>query len=87
LLVALAPDGLQLVTTVGPVVEVLQLVAVQPLVESAMAGVHEPIGVGPVVAAPGQVVAVQKLPALALLATHEEAPTGPTMMTGHVVVV
>ena len=87
MLVALAPDGLQLVTTVGAVVEVLQLVAVQPLVESAMALVHEPTGVGPVAAVPGHVVVVQLSPALALLATHEEAPTGPTTMTGHVVVV
>jgi len=86
-LVALAPDGLQLVTTVGPTVAVLQVVAVQPLVESAMARVHEAAGVGPVKVVPGHVVAVQLLPALGPLAVHVDAPIGPTMMTGQLVVV
>jgi hypothetical protein len=78
---------LQLVTTVGPVVAVLQVDAVQPLVESAMALVHEAAGVGPVRLVPGQVVVVQLLPALGPLAVQVGAPTGPTTMTGQVVVV
>ena len=38
------------VSSVGPVVIVLQVVAVQPLPEVAVTGTHEPTGVGPVVA-------------------------------------
>jgi hypothetical protein len=85
--IALAAAGLQIATTVGPIVAVLQVVAVQPLVESAMALVHEAAGVGPVRLVPGHVVVVKPLAALGPLATHEEAPTGPTTMTGQVVVV
>jgi hypothetical protein len=36
------------VSSVGPVVIVLQVVAVQPLPEVAVTGVHEAAGVGPV---------------------------------------
>jgi hypothetical protein len=83
----LATPGLHVVTTVGPAVTVLQVVAVHEFVLSAMAVVHEATGVGPLNAVPGQVVVVQKLPAFGPLAVHDEAPIGPTLITGHVVVV
>ena len=84
---ASALAGLQLVTTVGPVVAVLQVVAFHPFVESALTLAQVADGVGPVTAVPGHAVVVQLLPALALLAVHEEAPIGPMTMTGQVVVV
>jgi len=87
LLPALAAAGLQVVTTVGPVVAVLQVVAVHEFVLSAIAFVHEATGVGPVNAVPGQVVVVHALPAFGPLAVHDDAPIGPTLITGHVVVV
>jgi hypothetical protein len=78
---------LHVVTPVGPVVAVLQVVAVHEFVLSAMPVVHEADGVGPVNVVPGQVVVVQKLPAFAPLPVHDEAPIGPTLSTGQDVVV
>jgi hypothetical protein len=84
---ALALAGLQLVTTIGPVVAVLQVVVAHPSVESPTTLEQEAEGVGPVTAVPGQAVMVQLLPALAAAAVQEGAPTGPTTRTGQVVVV
>jgi hypothetical protein len=75
------------VTTVGPVVTLLQVVAVQPFVELAAVLLHEVTGVGPVKLVPGHVVVVQLFPALGPLGVQVGAPTGPTVMTGQVVVV
>jgi hypothetical protein len=72
------------VTTVGPVVAVLQVVAVHEFVLSAIAVVHEATGVGPVNAVPGQVVVVQSADTPGV---HDDAPIGPMLITGHVVVV
>ena len=44
-----ADTGVHDATTVGPVVTLLQVVAVQLLPEPAATGVHEDTGVGPVV--------------------------------------
>ena len=74
-------------TTVGPVVAVLQVVAVHEFVESALAIVHDATGVGPVVAVPGQVVVIQAFVPSPVTGVHEEAPIGPMLITGHVVVV
>ena len=55
---ALAAIGLHDETAVGPVVAVLQVVAVQVFAALAATGVHVAIGVGPVVTGVGHVVVV-----------------------------
>ena len=45
MLAAIALAGLQVVTSVGPVITVGQVVAVQPLLEVAGTGVHDAVGV------------------------------------------
>jgi hypothetical protein len=86
-LVEFAVAGLQVVTTVGPVVTGVQVVAVHWFVESAMALVQEPDAVGPVKAVPGQRVVVQLLPALGDAAVQDEAPITPLSRIGQLVVV
>ena len=77
---------MQLATPVGPVLAVLQLVAVQAFPELAGVTVHDADGVGPVVTTAGQVVAVQELPALAGVFVQADTPVGPVVTVLQVVV-
>jgi hypothetical protein len=78
---------LQVVTTLGALVAVLQVTLCQPLAAAGSTGLHEATGVGPL-AVTEHVVVVQLLPAEGPPAVQVPActPTSPAT-TGHVVVV
>ena len=80
---ASAGTALQEATPVGPVLTVLQVVAVQEFPEPADVGVHAALGVGPVVAVL-QLVTTQEA---SVPGVQEDTPVGPVVVVVQLVAV